>query len=80
MLQCRFELDLALQDVPESGLGSGVTGTDLKLRLRYEIRREFAPYVGVGWQKSHAGTADCLETAGEDDDSFSVLAGVRLWS
>ena len=79
VLQPRFEIDLALQDVPELQLGSGVTNTDIGLRLRYEIRREIAPYVGISWQKFYGGTADFLETAGEDDDSFSVLAGIRFW-
>lgn len=79
VLQPRFELNLALQDVPELRLGSGVTRMDLELRLRYEFRREFAPYVGMSWKKYYGGTADYLKVAGEDDDSFSVLAGIRFW-
>ncbi len=70
---------LALQDVPELRLGSGVTTTDLALRLRYEIRRKLAPYIGISWQKSYGGTADYFQSAGKDDNSFAVLAGIRLW-
>ncbi len=70
---------LALQDVPELRLGSGVTTTDLGLRLRYEIRRKLAPYIGISWQKSYGGTADYFQSAGKVDDSFAVLAGIRLW-
>jgi len=79
VLQPRFEIDFALQDVPELGLGGGVTSTDLGLRLRYEIRREVAPYIGISWQKSYGDTANYLEIAGKDANSFSVLAGIRLW-
>ena len=79
VLQPRFEVDVAFQDVPELALGDGVTSTDLEVRLRYEIRREIAPYLGISWHKSYGGTADFLENAGQDDYSFSVLAGIRLW-
>ena len=73
-----LEIDLALQDVPELRLGSGVTTTDLGLRLRYEIRRNLVPTIGISWQKSYGGTAVYLQSAGKDDDSFAVLAGIRL--
>lgn len=79
VLQPRFEIDVAFQDVPELGLGDGVTGIDLDVRLRYEFRREISPYVGVSWQKSFGDTAEFLRIAGQDDDSISLLAGIRLW-
>ena len=43
ILQPRAEMNLAAQDVPEIGIGSGVTNLELGLRLRYEVRRNFAP-------------------------------------
>ena len=79
VLQPRFEIELAAQEVSELHIGSGITSTELGLRLRYEIRREVAPYIGLSWRESYGGTADLLQAAGEDDDSLSVVAGIRLW-
>ncbi|MFO7962669.1 MAG: copper resistance protein B [Desulfobacterales bacterium] len=49
ILQPRFETAIALQEVEENGVGQGINGIELGVRLRYEIRREFAPYIGVSW-------------------------------
>lgn len=79
VLQPRLEVELAATDVPELGLGSGFTTTEFGIRLRYELHRKIAPYLGIHWEKAHGETADALRAAGEDDDDFSVLLGVRLW-
>src|SRR3546814_2211541 len=50
ILQPAAEIDIAAQDVPELGIGSGLSDVELGLRLRYEFAREFAPYVGVNWR------------------------------
>ena len=68
ILQPRVELELAAQDVPESGIGSGVSSAELGLRLRYDIRREFSPYVGVNFDKSFGRTADFARAAGEEPE------------
>lgn len=77
--QPRLELNAALQAVPRFGVGSGLNESDLGLRVRYEIRREFAPYVGVSWRRRYAGTAELSRRSGEavTDGVFSV--GLRLW-
>ncbi|MDX5374353.1 MAG: copper resistance protein B [Gammaproteobacteria bacterium] len=64
---------------PEVGLGDGLTDMEAGLRLRYEIRREFAPYIGVNWEKKFGGTADLLEAAGEDTTETHLVVGVRAW-
>ena len=79
VLQPRFETNLAFQDVPELGIGQGFNDVQLGLRLRYEIRREFAPYAGIAWVRKVGETADRARTAGEDVDSLAVVAGLRLW-
>jgi copper resistance protein B len=79
ILQPRIELELAAQDVPESGIGSGVSSAELGLRLRYDIRREFAPYVGVNFARSFGQTADFARAAGEEDKETSFVAGLRAW-
>ncbi len=78
-LQPRVEAELSAQDIPELETGSGLTSLSAGLRLRYEIIREFAPYVGVEWQGSFGGTADYLEAAGEDTDRAVFVAGIRAW-
>jgi copper resistance protein B len=79
ILQPRAEVALSAQDVPELGLGSGVTKIETGLRLRYEIAREFAPYVGVGYEAALGRTADIIRADGGDPDGFAVLVGLRAW-
>lgn len=79
ILQPYAEVNLALQDVPEAGTGSGVSDAELSLRLRYEIRREFAPYVGVSWQRKFGGSADFARAAGEGVSNSSFVVGIRGW-
>ncbi len=74
-----LEMDVALQDVPEWGVGSGVNDLSLGLRLRYEIRRKFAPYAGYQWNWSFGETADFARAAGEDPSGGAFVFGVRLW-
>ena len=52
---------------------------DAGLRLRYEIRREFAPYIGVEWSRSYGDTADFARSEGEDVQDTRFVAGVRFW-
>jgi copper resistance protein B len=79
ILQPRAELNFAAQDVPENRIGSGLSNAELGLRLRYEIRREFAPYVGVSWDRKVGDTARFARAAGEDATARSIVAGVRVW-
>ncbi|WEK02034.1 MAG: copper resistance protein B [Candidatus Sphingomonas phytovorans] len=79
ILQPRAEINLAAQDVPENGIGAGVSDIELGLRLRYELAREFAPYVGISWDRSLGRTADFARAAGERPSSTSFVAGVRAW-
>lgn len=79
LLQPRLDFNVAVQAVPEYGVGSGVNDLGLGLRLRYEIRREVAPYIGLRWEQRFAGTADLARAAGEDASSFGFVAGLRFW-
>ncbi|MGK2874006.1 MAG: copper resistance protein B [Alphaproteobacteria bacterium] len=79
ILQPAFEVNLAAQDVEERGIGSGVNDIELGLRLRYEIRREFAPYIGVNWERKLGQTADIARREGEDASVPSFVAGIRFW-
>jgi copper resistance protein B len=75
----RVELTLAAQDVPESHIGSGFSLAEIGLRLRYDIRREFSPYVGVNFEKRFGRTADMARASGDDIDEMSVVLGLRAW-
>jgi copper resistance protein B len=79
ILQPRAELNFAAQDVREIGLGSGLTKAELGLRLRYEIRRAFAPYIGVSYDRRYGRTADLARAAGEGVGGARFVAGVRAW-
>lgn len=79
ILQPRAELNFAAQNSREIGVGAGLSDAELGLRLRYDIRREFAPYVGVQYRRAFGRTRDYLRDEGEDASSWSLLTGVRLW-
>ena len=74
----RLEVNLQFQDVEERNLGAGITDYEAGLRLRYEIVREFAPYLGISWEQTVFETADLLPDD-EDAGTFSAVAGVRAW-
>ena len=79
VLQPRFETNLYGKSDAERGLGSGLADAALGLRLRYEIRREFAPYVGIEYARKFGGTADLARAAGNDADDMLYVAGLRFW-
>ena len=79
VLQPRAELELAAQRVTERALGSGLTGLDLGVRLRYAIMPELTPYIGVEWQSALGETADMAEASGADSHRTAFVAGLRLW-
>jgi copper resistance protein B len=60
-------------------IGEGLSDLEIGLRLRYEIRREVAPYLGVSWSKRFGESADLARAAGEDVDEIAYVAGFRLW-
>lgn len=72
ILEPELELDLAAQDVPEFGVASGLSTIEVGARVRYEIVREFAPYIGVSWER-HAGTE------GGSERDTSLVAGLSWW-
>jgi copper resistance protein B len=79
ILQPRVEFNLAAQDVPENRIGSGLSNAELGLRLRYEFAREFAPYIGVSYDRKLGDTARFARLAGEDVSNTSFVMGVRFW-
>ena len=69
-----LEADFYTKDDPEMSLGSGLSSIEAGLRLRYEFVREFAPYIGVTWEKTFGNTSDYNPI-----DETSLMVGVRFW-
>lgn len=79
ILSPELEASLYGKDDPDNGIGAGLTRLEGGLRLRYEIRREFAPYIGVHWERQYGGTADNTRAAGGDTEDTALVAGIRAW-
>ena len=79
VLQPMVEVDIFGKSDPERGIGAGLSSMDAGLRLRYEIRRELAPYVGVTWNRRFFDTADLAKADGEDPSAARLALGMRLW-
>lgn len=79
ILQPRAELTFAAQDTRATRTGSGLSNAELGLRLRYEIRRELAPYIGVSYDRRLGKTAAYARAAGEDPEVTSFVVGLRAW-
>lgn len=79
ILQPRAELALSAQDVPQLGIGAGIDKVEIGVRLRYEIVREFAPYIGVEQSWRLGGSADYARLRGEDPGTTNVVVGIRFW-
>ena len=79
ILQPRIEVTLAAQDIPELAVGAGVGTIEAGLRLRYEIRKELAPYVGIEWTRRLGTTADFARSRGEDVDAVRAVVGLKAW-
>ena len=79
VLQPLVEVEVFGMSDPERGVGAGLSTTDIGFRLRHELRREVAPYVGVVWSNKWGKTADFARAGGDDASGARLVAGVRLW-
>lgn len=79
ILQPAVEVSLSAQDIPELAVGAGVSQVEAGLRLRYEIRREFAPYIGIHRERRLGDAARFARVEGERASGTSVVAGLRFW-
>jgi len=79
ILQTRFETNAAIQRVERFTTGSGLNNLEFGVRLRYEIRRELAPYVGISLDKSFGETSTLVRQEGGDPSQIRFVVGVRAW-
>ena len=79
VLQPRLDVGAAVQDVVEWGVGAGLGTIGVGARLRYELGREFAPYVGVNWDRLVGDTAEMARALGAESGAASLVFGIRIW-
>ena len=79
ILQPRLEANLSAQAIPELGIGAGLDQIEVGARLSYEVKREFAPYIGIeqSWRTGQGATF--ARARGEDPSVTSLIAGIRFW-
>ncbi len=79
IIQPRVEVELSAQEIPERRIGAGITSIETGVRLRYEFKREFAPYIGIEYEAALGETADIARAADENPDGLKFLIGLRAW-
>lgn len=79
VIQPRIDLNAALQDDRRRNVAAGFNDIELSLRLRYDIKRQFSPYIGVTWRRVLGATASLARGAGKDLSATSVAFGLRAW-
>jgi copper resistance protein B len=79
VLQPQLEMNFYSQDDPMREIGAGLSDIDAGLRLRYEITRKIAPYIGVSYEGKFGGTADFARAAGAPTSEVRFLVGLRTW-
>lgn len=63
---------------PDRGIGAGLATMHAGLRLRYEITRRFAPYIGLEFEQAFGGTADFRRREGESVRDTRLVLGLRV--
>lgn len=79
ILQPRVEVNFYSQSDPSRLVSSGLSNIEAGLRLRYEIEREFAPYIGIEWASSFGSAADIIQFQGKQAEETRFVAGVHFW-
>lgn len=77
--QSRLATSVAVQEVPKWGVGSGFNNVQLGFRLRYEVKREFAPYLGISWNRQLGQTADLSRIEGGEVSTLGLVGGLKMW-
>lgn len=79
VIEPRIDLNAAFQDDAKRNIAAGFNDAEFGLRLRYDIRRQFSPYIGVTWRRLLGATAGQARRSGEDVSTTSVVFGLRAW-
>jgi copper resistance protein B len=79
VLEPRLELSFAAQDVPRNEVAAGLSAFEAGVRLRYDIQREIAPYIGVFYERKVGAAAGYARAAGHDVEGTSLVIGISTW-
>ncbi len=79
VLEPQAEVNLYSKDDPARKIGSGFSDIDGGLRLRYEVSRKFAPYVGYTYEGAYGNSATYQRQAGDSTHASSFVFGIRVW-
>jgi copper resistance protein B len=79
ILQPRAELNFALQDIPHERVGSGLSSVEAGLRLRYQLVPNFAPYLGINYERALGDSARLRRLDGDDAGGLQFVVGIRTW-
>ncbi len=79
IVESEFETLLSAQAAPEWGERSGITDVELGARMRYEFKREFAPYLGYSWTRRFGGSVEAVRPADEPASRGAVVLGLHWW-
>jgi len=79
IIQPRLDASLSFNKIEELEIGPGLAALEFSVRLRYEIRRELAPYIGLAWHTLSGGTRDIAKIEGSPRDVTALFVGVRFW-
>ncbi len=79
ILQPRIDSMFSFSKIEELGIGTGLNNIKFGIRLRYEFRREFAPYIGINWMKLFGQTKDFAKNEGTQTNFLDVFVGLRMW-
>lgn len=77
IMKPRFEMNVNSRNDAVEGLGTGLTDASIGVQTRYEIRREFAPYVDLTYQQKFGKTADYARMRGEKPTDTRLSFGIR---
>jgi copper resistance protein B len=79
IVQPRIEMNFYSQRDDSRDVSSGLSNIEAGLRLRYEIRRELAPYLGLEWASRFGSAANNIRASGDSAEEARLVAGLHLW-
>lgn len=73
------EANLYGSDDRALGTYAGLGSVKLALQTRYEITRQFAPYVEIGWERLLGRTGSVARSTGDRFENAYAVVGIRVW-
>lgn len=77
-LQPNIEANFYGKNDKASRIGSGLSDGKAGLRLKYEITRQFVPYIGMEWSSKFGKTADYARKEDESKHETRFVAGISF--